>query len=131
MPSTPQGSPAGGIVASVRGVVVDVDFAAGALPPFETALPVDWDRPEARVLEVHSHVDTCAVRPIAMQTTAGLCRGTRVRVTGEAIMVPVGEAVLGRLLDVLGALGDRGPALPPDKPTGGIHGSPPALTQET
>jgi len=108
--------PATGIVASVRGAV-DIDFADGALPPIDTALIVDWDRPEPLVLEVHSHVDTRTVRGIAMQATAGLSRGTGVRATGQAIMVPVGEAGLGRLLDVLG--------------TRGIHGSPPALTEET
>lgn len=115
----------------MRGAVVDVDFAAGALPAIDTALLVDWDRPEALVLEVHSHVNTRTVRAIAMQATAGLPRGTGVRVTGQAITVPVGDAVLGRLLDVLGTLGDRGPALPPDTPARGIHGSPPTLTQET
>ena len=98
---------ASGLVASVRGAVVDVDVAGGALPPIDTALLVDWDRPETLVLEVHSHVDTRTVRGIAMQATAGLSRGTGVRATGQAIAVPVGEAVLGRLLDVLGTLGHR------------------------
>jgi F-type H+-transporting ATPase subunit beta len=111
--------------------VVDIDFAEKALPAIDTALLVDWDRPETLVLEVHSHVDTRTVRGIAMQATAGLSRGTGVHATGNAITVPVGEAVLGRLLDVLGALGDRGPALPPDTPRRDIHGSPPALTEET
>ena len=115
----------------MRGAVVDVDFATGALPPIDTALLVDWDRPEKLVLEVHSHVDTGTVRGIAMQATAGLSRGTRVRATGAAIEVPVGEPVLGRLLDVLGTLGDRGPPLPPDTLTRGIHGAPPKLTEET
>jgi F-type H+-transporting ATPase subunit beta len=109
---------------------VDVDFAGGALPPIGTALLVDWDRPETLVLEVHSHVDTGTIRAIAMQATAGLPRGTGVRATGKAITVPVGDAVLGRLLDVLGTLGDRGPPLPSDTPTRGIHGSPPTLTEE-
>ena len=45
--------------------------------------------------------------------------------------MPVGDAVLGRLLDVLGTLGGRGPALSPDTPTRGIHGNPPTLTQKT
>ena len=124
-------APERGIVASVRGAVVDVDFADGALPPIDTALLVDWDRPEPLVLEVHSHVDTRTIRGIAMQATAGLSRGTGVRATGKAITVPVGDAVLGRLLDVLGTLGDRGPPLRPDTPTRGIHGSPPTLTEET
>jgi len=123
--------PITGLVASVRGAVVDVDFAAGVLPPIDTALLIEWDRTGTLVLEVHSHVDTRTVRAIAMQATAGLSRGTGVRATGKPITVPVGEAVLGRLLDVLGTLGDRGPALPPDTPTRGIHASPPALIQET
>ena len=110
--------------------MVDVDFATGALPAIDTALLVEWDRPDRLVLEVHSHVDTRTVRGIAMQATAGLSRGTAVRATGVSIMVPVGDAVLGRLLDVLGTLGDRGPPLPPDTPTRGIHNDPPALTAE-
>jgi F-type H+-transporting ATPase subunit beta len=120
-----------GIVASVRGAVVDVDFGTGALPAIDTALLVDWDRPDQLVLEVHSHVDTRTVRGIAMQATAGLSRGTSVRATGQAITVPVGDAVLGRLLDVMGALGDRGPPLPPGTPMRGIHGAPPAFSDET
>ena len=51
------------------------------------------------------------VRAIALQATAGLARNTRVRATGAPISVPVGDAVLGRLLDVVGAVRDRGPAL--------------------
>jgi len=93
---------------SVRGAVVDVAFANGALPPIDTALVVGWDRPAKLVLEVHSHVDTRTVRGIAMQATAGLARGTGVRATGQPITVPVGEAVLGRLLDVMGNLGTAG-----------------------
>ncbi len=116
-----------GTVAQVRGAVVDVDFLAGTLPPIDTALVVEWDRPETLVLEVHSHVDAATVRGIAMQATAGLARGTRVRATGHPIMVPVGDAVLGRLLDVLGTLQDNGAALAPGTPTRGIHHAPPVL----
>ena len=76
-------------------------------------------------------MDTWTIRRIAMQATAGLSRGTGVRATGKAITMPVGDAVLGRLLDVLGTLGDRGPPLAADTPTRGIHGSPPTLTEET
>ena len=125
----PDDRPAG-IVASVRGAVVDVDFAAG-LPSIDTALMVEWDQPTPLVLEVHSHVAATTVRAVALQATAGLHRGVSVRATGQPITVPVGEAVLGRLLDVMGHLGDRGPALPTDTPHRGIHGSPPSLTDET
>ena len=123
--------PAAGNVISVRGAVVDVRFDDGGLPPINTALVVEWDRPTPLVLEVHGHVDTYTVRGIAMHATAGLARGTGVRATRQPITVPVGEAVLGRLLDVMGYLGDRGPPLPPDTPTRGIHAAPPALTEET
>ena len=101
------------------------------LPPINTALVVAWDRPEPLVLEVHSHVDPATVRGIALQATAGLARGTQVRATGAPISVPVGDAVLGRLLDVVGTLRDRGPALPADTPRRGIHNPPPALEDET
>ena len=68
---------------------------APPLPPINTALIVEWDRPEPLVLEVHSHVDPVTVRGIALQATAGLARGTKVRATGAPISVPVGDAVLG------------------------------------
>ena len=116
-----------GEVVAVRGAVVDVDFAGGVLPPIDTALVVEWDRPETLILEVHGHLDPRTVRAIALQATAGLARGTEVHATGLPVSVPVGEAVLGRLLDVVGAVRDHGPSLPPDTPLRGIHGAPPAL----
>src|ERR1700733_4430528 len=119
-----------GTVISVRGAVVDVDFANKLLPPINTALIVEWDRPEPLVLEVHSHVDPVTVRGIALQATAGLARGAPVRATMAPISIPVGEAVLGRLLDVVGTIRDRGPALPSDTPRRGIHNPPPALEDE-
>ena len=54
-----------GMVVSVRGAVVDVSFHGQVLPPINTALIVEWDRPEPLVLEVHSHVDPVTVRGIA------------------------------------------------------------------
>ena len=120
-----------GTVISVRGAVVDVGFDSAMLPPINTALVVAWDRPDPLVLEVHSHVDATTVRGIALQATAGLARGTKVRATGAPVSVPVGEAVLGRLLDVVGTVRDRGPALPPDTPRRGIHNPPPSLEEET
>ena len=116
-----------GRVVSVRGVVVDVSFADGILPDINTALVVEWDRPQPLILEVHSHADAATVRAIALQTTAGLARNTAVRVTGGPVSVPVGAAVLGRLLDVTGNVGDRGPPLPADTPRRPIHNPPPAL----
>ncbi len=120
-----------GAVVSVRGAVVDVRFDGRRLPPVNTALLVAWDRPQSLFLEVHSHVDQETVRAIALQPTAGLARGVAVRATGEPISVPVGEAVLGRVLDVVGAVGDRGPSLPDNTPRRGIHKPPPTLADQT
>ena len=76
-----------GTVVSVRGAVVDVSFDGDVLPPINTALIVEWDRPELLVLEVHSHVDSATVRGIALQATAGLARSTKVRATGGGVRV--------------------------------------------
>jgi F-type H+/Na+-transporting ATPase subunit beta len=120
-----------GVVVSVRGAVVDVSFEDQALPHINSALIVEWDRPEPLVLEVHSHVDPVTVRGIALQATAGLARSTKVRATGAPISVPVGDAVLGRVLDVVGVVRDRGPSLPSDTPHRSIHYPPPALEDES
>jgi F-type H+-transporting ATPase subunit beta len=120
-----------GTIISIRGAVVDVRFVDTELPPINSALIIERDGEETLVLEVHSHVDLSTVRGIAMQATAGLARGTAVRATGAGIMVPVGEAVLGRLLDVLGHIRDDGAALPAATPVRDIHAAPPALDDET
>jgi F-type H+-transporting ATPase subunit beta len=120
-----------GIVVAVRGAVVDVSFRGSTLPSVNTALIVEWDRSEPLILEVHSHVDPVTVRSIALQATAGLARNTKVRSTGSTISVPVGDAVLGRLLDVVGTVRDRGPALPSDTTRRGIHNPPPGLDKQT
>ncbi|MFP3607806.1 F0F1 ATP synthase subunit beta, partial [Paraburkholderia sp. SIMBA_053] len=62
--------------------------------------------------EVEAHLSETTVRALALQTTAGLRRGTRVEAPGGAIEAPVGEAVLGRLIDVTGRACDGGKALP-------------------
>ena len=120
-----------GTVLSVRGAVVDVRFGDAEAPAVNTAMIVKWDRAETLVLEVHSHVDPVTVRGIALQATEGLARGVKVEATGKPVSVPVGDAVLGRLLDVVGTLRDNGPALPADTPRRGIHATPPALRDET
>ena len=120
-----------GTIVSVRGAVVDVLCDGSTLPPINTALIVEWDQPQKLMLEVHSHLDLASIRAIALQPTAGLARGTRVLATFAPLDVPVGEAVLGRLLDVVGSTGDRGPPLPADTPRRGIHSPPLALSDAT
>ncbi len=115
-----------GHVSAVRGPVVDVAFD-GSLPPLNSALVVARDDGAPLILEVHAHLDSHRVRAIALHATLGLARGTPVRATGAALDVPVGEAVLGRLIDVTGAVGDGGSALAANTPRRSIHGAPPPL----
>ena len=111
--------------------MLDVAFETAALPAIETALIVEWDRSAPLIAEVQSHLDTTTVRAIALQDTAGLARGVAVHATGAPITVPVGEAVLGRLLDVMGTVRDRGVALPHDTPRWPIHRAAPPLAAQT
>jgi F-type H+-transporting ATPase subunit beta len=116
-----------GTVVAVRGSVVDVAFEAGALPAIGHALNVAWDGPYRLVVEVQQHLDPSTVRTVAMQNTAGLARGTGVRATGQPIAVPVGEAVLGRLINVLGEPIDRLGPIAENAPRRPIHRAAPAL----
>jgi F-type H+-transporting ATPase subunit beta len=124
-------NPAKGIVDAVRGAVVDVVFAGADLPQINSALVVEWDWPTPLILEVHSHLDLQTLRAVAFQSTTGLARGVAVRATGGPVEVPVGKAVLGRLLDVVGNPQDDGPALPKDTPRRSIHALPPLLKTQT
>src|SRR5215471_9564518 len=89
--------PAEGAVAAVQGSVVEVRFSPDNLPAINEALEVAWDE-GALTLEVQSHVDDRLVRAVAMNKTSGLARGVGVRRTGAPIAVPVGKAVLGRVV---------------------------------
>jgi len=130
MPCPSHSEPARGLVVAVRGAVLDVVFDAGKLPAMEEALSVECDRPDGLIAEVQSHLDAHTVRAIALQDTAGLARGAAVLATGGPITVPVGEAVLGRLLDVVGAVRDRGPALPTGTLRWPIHRAAPPLAAQ-
>jgi F-type H+-transporting ATPase subunit beta len=81
--------------------------------------------------EVQAHLDESAVRCIALEATSGLRRGDPARGTGGPLTAPVGDAVLGRLLNVTGAVGDNGPALPADTPHWPIHRAPPPLSAQS
>ena len=95
-----------GRITQVIGPVVDVEFPDGELPPIYNALsvtnPAISDQPWNLVLEVAQHLGENTVRAIAMDSTDGLVRGMEVRDTGEGITVPVGEATLGRIINVVG-----------------------------
>ena len=94
-----------GKVVQVIGAVVDVEFSDGNLPNILTALeiknPNNADAPDL-VCEVAQHLGDNVVRTIAMDATEGLVRGMEVVDTGNPIMVPVGKASVGRILNVIG-----------------------------
>ena len=103
-----------GKIVQVTGPVVDVEFPPGGLPEIYTALRVTNagidDRADNLVLEVAQHLGENTVRTIAMDTTDGLTRGQAVRNSGDAIRVPVGEATLGRIMNVIGEpVDEKGP----------------------
>ncbi|HVM85116.1 MAG TPA: F0F1 ATP synthase subunit beta [Candidatus Binatia bacterium] len=93
-----------GRVIAVRGSVVDVRFAAGRLPAITEAVAIDSDVNPGQPLlaEVQLHLDATTVRTVALGDTAGLQRNAAALATGGPVAVPVGDAVLGRLLDALG-----------------------------
>ncbi|SMF81274.1 F-type H+-transporting ATPase subunit beta [Tistlia consotensis] len=126
----PPGPAPAGRVKAVRGSVLDVAFPAGRLPAIGEALDVLLpDRGAALLAEVEAHLDEASVRAICLDSTAGLPRGASVRATGAPLTIPVGEAVLGRLIDVRGRIGDGGRPLPGGTPRHPIHAHPPALTE--
>ncbi len=90
-----------GLVTQVIGAVVDVQFAPDALPAIRDLLYVS-DGEYATPLEVEKHMGGGVVRCIALKATEGLYRGMEVENTGAPITVPVGEAMLGRAINVLG-----------------------------
>ncbi len=95
-----------GRIAQVLGAVVDVEFEPGKLPPVLTALtitnPAIGDMEDNLVIEVAQHLGDNVVRCIGMDVTDGLQRGMAVKDTGSPIMMPVGKASLGRVLNVVG-----------------------------
>ena len=120
-----------GRVTAVRGAALDVAFDGTALPPIDEALVITPDKGAPIIAEVQSHLDEATVRAIALQSTAGLRRGVVAHVTGGPLEVPVGEAVLGRLLDLTGAIGDKGKPFAADVPHRPIHRSPPPLAAQS
>ncbi len=97
-----------GKITQITGAVVDVQFD-GELPSILNALHTE-NEGKRLVLEVAQHLGENTVRAIAMDTTDGLVRGTKVTDTGSPIMMPVGPETLGRILNVVGEpVDERGP----------------------
>ena len=107
-----------GQITQVIGAVVDVQFE-GALPAILNALETE-NNGKRLVMEVAQHLGENTVRAIAMDATEGLVRGTPVADTGAPISVPVGDATLGRILNVIGEpVDEKGPVV--SQETRAIH----------
>ncbi|MCP8882762.1 F0F1 ATP synthase subunit beta [Devosia sp. XJ19-1] len=116
-----------GRVSQVIGAVVDVVFD-GHLPAILNALETT-NNGQRLVLEVAQHLGENAVRTIAMDTTEGLVRGAEVTDLGTAITVPVGEATLGRIMNVIGEpIDEAGPIVGEAKRE--IHQEAPAFAEQ-
>ena len=107
-----------GKIVQVIGAVVDVNFEGGHLPAIYNALrltnPTINDQKWNLVLEVAQHLGENTVRTVAMDTTDGLVRGMPVIDTGDSIKMPVGEAILGRIINVIGdPVDEQGPVSTP------------------
>ncbi len=93
-----------GIVSQIIGPVVDVNFEGEGvvLPDLMDALHINREDGSTLVLECQQHIGENTVRTIAMDSTDGLQRGMEVISTGNPIMMPVGEQIRGRLMNVIG-----------------------------
>ncbi len=118
-----------GKVVQVIGPVIDVEFDPEHLPELYNALRIDeagdGAPPVHLVAEVQQHTGRNQVRAVAMSSSDGVVRGMRVLDTGGPITVPVGEAALGRILNVIGEPVDEGPAIPASVERWPIHRAPP------
>ncbi|MBE5915339.1 MAG: F0F1 ATP synthase subunit beta [Pseudobutyrivibrio ruminis] len=99
-----------GKITQIIGAVLDVKFGDDSLPEINDALEITRANGEKLVVEVAQHLGDDTVRCIAMGPTDGLVRGMDVVATGAPISVPVGEATLGRIFNVLGEAIDEQPA---------------------
>jgi F-type H+/Na+-transporting ATPase subunit beta len=122
-------APAGGIVVAVRGAVIDLSFPAG-LPAIDEAVVIACDDGREILAEVQAHLSETSARALAIHSTLGLSRGRPATATGRPLTVIVGDAALGRLIDVSGNFADGGPPPPPDAPRRPIHRAAPPLQRQ-
>jgi len=124
-PKQPAGAHNVGKVVQVIGPVLDVEFEPERLPELYNAVVIDHAGNGAPAIhltaEVQQHIGRNQVRAVAMSSTDGVVRGMAVVDTGQPITVPVGEAALGRILNVLGEPVDEGEPIPSTAERWPIH----------
>jgi len=122
-----------GNITQVIGPVVDISFKGGDLPALYNAIHIQKTTQggdeETITLEVAQHLGDSAVRTVSMQPTDGLVRGMAATDTGKPISVPVGEKVLGRILNVIGEPVDKKPPVESEE-TWSIHRDAPSLEDQ-
>jgi F-type H+-transporting ATPase subunit beta len=124
-------TPTTGTIVQVIGPVLDIEFPPEQLPEIYNALTVEdasGPVPVRLTAEVQQHIGRNQVRAVAMSSTDGVTRGMIAVDTGSAVTVPVGDAALGRILNVLGEPVDGGEAIPASVERWAIHRSSPAFT---
>ena len=119
-----------GRIVQITGPVVDVKYTKETLPKIKERLYVEC-KGERRSMEVVQHIGGYTVRCIMLGASEGLCRDMAVYATGSTICVPVGEAVLGRVLNVLGEPIDDGAEIPEDCERKSIYRPAPAYAERS
>ncbi len=124
-----------GRVVQVLGAVVDVEFPGGKLPRIRNLLVCfndvnNGNFVEGLSIEVRQHLGDNIVRCVAMNSTDGLSRFTKVRDTGESITVPIGKCVAGHIFNVLGKKIDGTEDFSQEVERASIYASPPKLTEQ-
>ena len=127
--STPNTAQSGKIV-QISGPVVDVTFESSTLPNLNDALVAHTDDREY-VMEVAHHIGNHTVRCIMLNASEGLSKDVPVEAVGGGIRVPVGNATLGRLFNVLGQTIDNGEDIPEETPYWSIHRAPPSFQDQS
>ena len=118
-----------GTVIQVVGPVLDIRFEDGCLPDLLNAIEIPNGEGKI-VAEVAQHIGDNVVRCIAMSSTDGLQRGVAATDTGASISVPVGEACLGRVFNLLGETIDDGSQLPESNERWPIHRPAPSYEEQ-
>jgi F-type H+-transporting ATPase subunit beta len=121
-----------GTITQVIGSTFDAQFAEDKLPAIYNAVKIQADTPAGHLNltgEVQQHLGGGRVRAVALGTTDGLRRGMNCVDTGSPVTVPVGEAVLGRVFNLLGDPIDRGAPVPASVKRNPIHRAPPDFSQ--
>lgn len=118
-----------GKVVSIRGVVIDVQFPEDQTPSIYEALVIEDKKLGEITLEVEAVIGPGLVRTVALTDVYGLPRGVAVKSTGHPIEVPVGEAALGRIMNVQGQMIDEGKEIVSDTKLP-IHRAAPKLVDQ-